>query len=283
MDKVVGTIYSTNDYNKFKRLDNNRSLKEKRVSKLVASFSEKEIMNPIVVNKNMEIIDGQGRYEAKKRLDLPIYYIVSPDADINDCRRMNKYNESWKLINFIESYASAGNNNYVLLLETCKTTGYPPSRVARLSNHTTRDNKNTNNNAVEDGTFKFTQSDVDTVMRVKKLADEIAEALLCTERKNDAFYTGVKVMVETDGYDHCQMLKNCKKERATYSQMSGLHNQLVEFSRIYNRGLKKAEKKLYFEDYMRNRGYNVRNYEDSYFAVDDGDVSTLRKEEKTDE
>lgn len=279
MPKIVGHIYSTNNYSQFKRLDNNRKLLESRLSKLVASFGLKEIMNPIIVNENMEIIDGQGRFEAKKMLNRPIYYIVQKGATIEDCRRMNKYNTPWSVLDFCKSYADAGIKSYIRLLGTCKESGFPISRVLRLSNHSTNSKSKAEiaKKPIEEGKLLFTEKDRETVLRVKKMSDDISEALLITQRKNDAFYTGIKIITETDGYNHSKMIENCKKNRTTYVAMAALEDQLKEFSRIYNYKTK-ASNRIYFEDYMRNKGYNIRSYNTEPFnkELEGEDVSTLK-------
>lgn len=92
MAKIKTYVFETNDYGVFYRLEDNRSVTESRKNQLIASFSAGEVMCPIIVNEKMEIIDGQGRFEARKALELPIYYIIDPGKNINDCRRMNSYN-----------------------------------------------------------------------------------------------------------------------------------------------------------------------------------------------
>lgn len=67
MSRIFAQVYEEKDYSKFKRLENNRDVTESRKEKLKASIASGEILNPIIVNEKMEIIDGQGRYEAKKR------------------------------------------------------------------------------------------------------------------------------------------------------------------------------------------------------------------------
>ena len=57
-------------------------------------------------------------------------------------------------------------------------------------------------------------------------------------------------------------------------------DQLVEFERIYNYRSKKGGR-LYFSDYMRNRGENVRDYSKTYSPYNDTDVSTLKEENNT--
>ena len=61
--------------------------------------------------------------------------------------------------------------------------------------------------------------------------------------------------------------------------MSRLEDMLKEFSRVYNRGVRKCDR-LYFEDYMRDKGSNSRSYDTSYFGKEDPDVSTLKRRGK---
>ena len=92
MAKVIGQIFEEENYDIFVKLDDNRDVLSGRLNKLIASISERYVLNPIIVNEKFEIIDGQGRYEALKKLNRPIHYIIAPGAASDDCRRMNKYN-----------------------------------------------------------------------------------------------------------------------------------------------------------------------------------------------
>lgn len=267
---AVAVVYETKDYSMFSGMEYNRTVVESRVSKLMASLSEKEILNPIVVNEKGEIVDGQGRYEALKRLDRPIRFVISPGADINDCRRMNLYNTNWKLDDFVNSYVAQKRQPYMLFKRCKEETGFPYMRILRLCNHSASHV----NKVIERGELQFTEEDIAVVKRVKEAAEEILDALQFTKRYNEAFIVAVKVMMETEGYDHQQMVRRCIKERARYNQMSNLESMLAEFSRIYNSN--RMKQKLYFEDYMRNRGHNVRAYDESTFSQNLEDVKTLQ-------
>lgn len=272
MAKVIGNIYEERDYSKFRRLGSNRDVLSGRLNKLMASISEKYILNPIVINEYYEVIDGQGRFEACKALGKPIHYIIAKGATIEDCRRMNKYNSKWALTDFVDSYSKALNINYMVLKNTCEDTKMNLSRVLRLANRGGSERGgSTKMSIIESGKLIFTAEDAKTVKMAVKAANEIREALQFTLRPNDAFYTSVKIAVETDGYDHDRMLKNCKACRSTYNQMSNLGAQLKEFERIYNYRSKAG--RLYFSDYMRNKGYNTRDYDNS--SNQDADISTL--------
>lgn len=260
--KVIGNIYEETDYSKFKKLEHNRPVLLKRVNMLKASFQEKEILNPIVVNERMEIIDGQGRYEALKQLGRPIRYVVEKDADIKDCQRMNKCNKPWTPADFVESYSSMGNENYVRLVACRKRTGFDYSRCVELSGHAvyTKEVKNTSN-LLESGKLIFTESDSEKVFMIRLKGNEICQALAFSGRPNNCFWTAVKVATQFDGYKHERMLRNCEKNRHQYAQMARVSDQLKEFERIYNYNIKSSSGKLFFTDYMRSRENKSHKYE----------------------
>lgn len=272
--KIIGHIYEENNYEVFKRLPDNRDVLEARISKLIASMTERYICNPIIVNEKMEVIDGQGRFEARKAMGVPIHYIVVPGATADDCRRMNKYNTKWTQLDFAKSYAKKGYEAYQLLLKGCKDFALPISTILRLSNHSSRPSHNKNIMTIfERGELEFSQNDYETVEKCTNISNDIINALQYTGRINDAFRTGIKIVCETEGYNHQRMIKNCKKSRSSYVQMGKIGDQLIEFERIYNKYSKGNN--VYFSDYMRNRGESVRDYDKTYSVYDDKDVSTL--------
>lgn len=276
--KIIGQIFEEEDYRNFRRLPDNRDVLGQRVNKLIASINEHYVLNPIVVNEKMEIIDGQGRFDACKALGKPIHYIIAPGANSDDCRRMNKYNTKWSTLDFAKSYAKSNVSAYINLLSACKKTSLPIMRVLRLANHSTKNGHSTEKmSGFEKGELIFSTEDVDTVVEIEKKVNEIIDALQFSGRKNEAFYISVKIASETNGYDHSRMIKNCKAQRSTYSQMSRLQDELVEFERIYNYKAGKNNR-LYFSDYMRNRGANVRDYSKTYSPYNDVDISTLKED-----
>jgi hypothetical protein len=121
-DSVAYNVYTTRDYSMFKRLVGNRDIPESRISKIVDSIQKIGwIHNPIVVNENMEVIDGQGRLTALQRLKMPVEYIIAPGAGTKECVYMNMNMVNWKLPDFIKSYAEQGNENYQRLLKLMGT------------------------------------------------------------------------------------------------------------------------------------------------------------------
>ena len=83
-------IQTTKDYGVFKILKGGRAPTEDRINKLVASIEKVGfIPAPVIVNDNMEIIDGACRVAACERLKLPVYYIVQKEAGISESIALN--------------------------------------------------------------------------------------------------------------------------------------------------------------------------------------------------
>lgn len=110
-------IYTTRDYDAFKTLVDNREVKGRTTRKIINSIEEVGyITNPIIVNENMEIIDGQNRLEALKQLNMPVDYIIVEGANVKHCRALNINQSNWTTLDWIKSYASGGNKSYQNLL-----------------------------------------------------------------------------------------------------------------------------------------------------------------------
>ena len=118
MDKVIGSVYQTTDYSKFKKLLGNRKVLLRRKAKILKSINEiGYVRNPIIVNENYEIIDGQGRLEALKELGLPIEYVIAESTGLEECVGLNLGQTNWRPIDYVESYAELGVDGYVRFLE----------------------------------------------------------------------------------------------------------------------------------------------------------------------
>lgn len=107
-------IERTNNYKIFKKLNGNRDVATSRVKKIVESIKKVGyVTSPVIVNENMEVIDGQGRLEALEFLGLPVEYIVHKGAGINECLSMNIHQSNWSIRDYIKSYADRGNQSYI--------------------------------------------------------------------------------------------------------------------------------------------------------------------------
>lgn len=110
-------VYMTTDYKKFKRLLGNRDVSEQRIKRIIESIQQIGFLNSaIIVNERMEVIDGQARLEALKRLKLPVYYCSHNGAGINECLLLNQKQKNWSCDDYCKSYMEQGNENYHKLM-----------------------------------------------------------------------------------------------------------------------------------------------------------------------
>lgn len=90
MEQEAYEINETTDYKAFHLLTGGRVPTEERVKKLVTTIEKAGyIPSPVIVNENMEIIDGACRVKACERLALPVYYIIQKKAGIAESIALN--------------------------------------------------------------------------------------------------------------------------------------------------------------------------------------------------
>lgn len=109
-------IQSTTDYTLFKTIKGNRLLKTKHVAGLTAAIIKNNLLPlfPITVNESMEVVDGQHRLQVAKDNNLTIYYIVKGGLGLADIQQINSSSKSWNQSDYLYSYISLGNQNYIL-------------------------------------------------------------------------------------------------------------------------------------------------------------------------
>lgn len=112
-------IFETVNYGQFRSIKGNRAVSKKHVTMLMDSITKNNQLDtrPIVVNKNLEIIDGQHRLEAAKNLELPIYYVVKNEADYQEMAFLNSCQANWGTRDFLTMYSNQGFPEYKHLEE----------------------------------------------------------------------------------------------------------------------------------------------------------------------
>lgn len=115
----IPKISFTTNYGMFKRINSNREINKNHLRKLKAGIQAKNLLYlfPIVVNKDMEIVDGQHRLKASEELRLPIYYIIDNSITKADIAMVNSNRKGWSAKDYISFYAEEGKKPYKHLQE----------------------------------------------------------------------------------------------------------------------------------------------------------------------
>lgn len=113
----------TKDYSIFKKSPLNRAIDPNNLKKIINSIKMHNMLElrPLIVNSNMEIIDGQHRFEAAKHLNLYIYYIIQEDSKEHDVVLLNSIQKKWSSDDYLNYYITQGNENYKFIKNICKS------------------------------------------------------------------------------------------------------------------------------------------------------------------
>lgn len=116
-------IYKTTDFGAFKLIEGNRDIKKGHLKLLIKSIQENNLLefNPILINEDREVIDGQHRLEAAKQLKTPIYYIILVGGRILEVVAFNTNKRNWSPENYLDLYVKRGNSNYITIKEFVDT------------------------------------------------------------------------------------------------------------------------------------------------------------------
>ncbi len=106
-------VLNTMDYDRFKLLRFNRKIEIAKVNTLVEAILESDMtaLQPIMVNHEMYIVDGQHRWAACKELGIPVHYTLT-DLTPSQVALLNKNQSAWNTAAWIHYHAELGDSNF---------------------------------------------------------------------------------------------------------------------------------------------------------------------------
>lgn len=120
-----GYVRYTQDLNQFHRIETNRKIRTnvKNIEDSMKKFGV--FYQPIICDVFGNVIDGEHRLFAARKLGLGIFFIIDESCDTLEKSRqmmikLNKDQESWKKLNFLSSYVLEGRHNYIVLFNFTK-------------------------------------------------------------------------------------------------------------------------------------------------------------------
>lgn len=255
--ETIASVYATTDYSLFKGLNGNREVMENRKKLLKESIVERGwIRNPIVVNASMEIIDGQGRFEALKELGMPIEFVFAPNATIQDCICLNIKQKNWTNIDYIKSYALNGVKDYIILeqaIQKHKTLGTSViqillSRFVMDCHGSVRELKS--------GQFKVI--DPDAADDILFFADKCFEIIGSSNGRLRTWATIIKFVYYCEKIDKKRFVKQLSEHHIMLAPVSKLKQGLMLMERIYNYSHSKKTKVYFIPEYEKMTMKTIR-------------------------
>lgn len=229
---MTDKIISTKDYSAFKFIKGNRVPKPGHITRLQESYSEFPHLpkiDPIKVNEKLEIVDGQHRFEALKRLSMPIYYIESEGLTLEDVQILNSSTKTWGVMEYAKSFSAIGNKHYTKFLDVHASFPVKFSHKFLISSLSGGDGDSDMSKMFRRGKFKV-KDDKNTIKVCKQLCD-VAETN--PEMKVKEFYVAFRRISLSGLYDHKRFLKKLKVV-GELNAFRSTTDALREIERIYN-------------------------------------------------
>jgi hypothetical protein len=229
--ELNNVVQQTTEYSKFNLLSANRDVNGahvralKRSIETLGNITEKV---PIIVNQNLEIIDGQHRFVALKELGLPVFYIVAEGMGVKHARDMNILNKGWRPEDYAKSYSVEGRTsytNYLILREE-----YPEMNHSGLVVAVSHGESK--------GVYaKFRNGDLvlNNMSDAHKILDMVSELAEITPAfYNQKMSRALAKVFEIEGYDHERMVEKVKSDPTKVVVYQNSDDNLRLLEDIYN-------------------------------------------------
>lgn len=232
-DTKVTNVYRTNNLEQFKIMMYNRDVKEQRIKTLMESIEKNGWLHaPIMVNERNEVIDGQGRLEACRRLNKGIEYIVVPGFGINECRELNRNTRNWTTTDYINSYAAGGNVNYIRLKNLLKI--YPKVQIAMFAAGIYGGVSLGNMAAAKSGRVVISDEIYENAARCLTWLAGLKPTLEGIESPSRPMELGLIAAYVNPAADNKRLAEQLQRYCRQVAEVSTVDGALKELSRIYN-------------------------------------------------
>jgi hypothetical protein len=238
-DTTVNTVLKTNDYNNFKTKQGNRELNQLHLKRLMSSVKEIDLLhaNPILVNENFEIIDGQHRFNVCKELKKPIYFLMVKGLGLNEIQVLNANSKNWKMEDYVDGYCSMGMIEYLEFKKYLENTDLGISLLLALL---CGSDNGDNTSELKNGKLKLTHKNRAIVI-LQWLKDYSKYYEGCKRR---SFVLALNQLYSIKGYNHDKMMQKLKYQSAKLVDSLNVKTYLALLEEIYN--FKERNEKLRF-------------------------------------
>jgi len=227
---VQGKVYETMNYGKFSFIASNRDINDYHVEEIMNEITRNDLRheNPVKVNENHEIMEGQHTYIASKNLGLSIIYKYT-DMKVKDIGLFNSVQRSWTYPDILNHYCVEGNENYIILHQFTKKFPYPIATMVILL---TGENSKQILKTFKQGEFKITQS----LIEVEKILMKLREFKEFDDKvfRHKTFVLTYFDLLTHPNFDHKILVHKCSMIPDRFVKQNTQKKYLRMIEDIYN-------------------------------------------------
>lgn len=221
-------ILKTKNYDAFKCITSNREVDKNHIKKLVDSIAHKNLLhiNPIIVDSDMNVIDGQHRLEACRQLEVEVHYVVSGAIKKEDLKRLNSVQKSWTIMDYINYFTIEGIPEYKTFSNLINQ--FPKVKVSTLMDLVS---KGRWNNQMKEGVVVI--DNLDQAIDICKKLDELA-AKDYPFVYGSAFIRAFKKIMNTEGFDWPYLNEKIERYPRKFQKCHSTEEYLKMTEELYN-------------------------------------------------
>ena len=225
-------VHTTRNYSIFKTLGGNRDVNHLHLSRLKDSMGKNHLITIIMVNENMEIIDGQHRFTISKELNLPINYIIVDGYGLNEVQVLNANMKNWTPNDYTNGYCDLGYKDYIVFRDFINDYGFSHQVSLMLlgGEFLSGTNKVNPTTKFKEGLFKVVGID-----NSKLIADKIL--MIEPYYKGylrRSFIIAMIGMFKNENFDFSEFISKLKQQPTTLQDCTSTSQYKVLIEEIYN-------------------------------------------------
>ena len=257
-------IQSTFKYEMFSFIEGNRSIDhDEKIEKSIRKSGL--LVQPILVNQSMQIIDGQNRFEACKRLCLPIYYVVQDGVGLGEVNDLNSASKNWTARDYIHSYAAGERNvNYMYIEQLFKAYPWATRRIIAFAMYDF--GKGFRMDAIKNGRINCTEAEYNKAVGAMDYASQFRDMVNGIGGRKEHYYVAIMFCYFCEDIDNEYLLQKFKKYHKSLSPVLDTTGAVTQIeTKVYNYQLRAPREPLsILGEYERAKraSKNARNNEE---------------------
>ncbi len=227
-------IQKTKEYDLFKfRQDNREKIDQGHVKRLIQSIKSCNLLElrPVLVNQDMEIIDGQHRVLAAKALQTHVYYQIDKSLQAKDIILMN-ISKSWTMGDFLNFYCSHNYVEYIKLRDFMKK----HNLILKVALNIAIGQTHESFRGFKDGKFKFNDDALDgelaicwdTINYIKKINGHSPYT------SSNRFWKGLLKLIRHPDFDPKKWHTNLQKMIENFCAKASMDDYVSMMQHVYN-------------------------------------------------
>lgn len=232
-DKDCYKIQSTYKYEDFKFIEGNRDVDhEDRIEKSIRQSGL--LIQPVLVNENMMIIEGQNRYTACRNLGLPIYYVVQPGLGLEEVKSLNSASKNWTTRNYIHSYAAGDKKlDYIYVEQLQRAYPWATNRIIGFATH--GETGCGTYSTLKSGNFDCSELEYNRAVEVLDYVSQFREGIDGIGGRKEFYVIAIMFCYFCEDVDSEYLLTKFKKYYKSLASISDMENALMQIeTKIYN-------------------------------------------------